>query len=167
MLELRDALWENHRIAPARQMIMGLKGRGKDEELLKDAYKAGSKLVLIGTPDVELEASLRLAAAACEDKDDDEADRDGGGGDEGASASSVPPEKRPENIERVNRRAFKMKDKIELRARPRPNSRLLVLDIDYTLMDHKSVAENFSELQRPYLHEFLEACYAHNYGALP
>jgi hypothetical protein len=35
----------------------------------------------------------------------------------------------------------------------------LVLDIDYTLFDLNSSAERPDELARPYLHEFLGACY--------
>ncbi|KAG2239001.1 hypothetical protein Bca52824_089861 [Brassica carinata] len=38
--------------------------------------------------------------------------------------------------------------------------KLLVLDIDYTLFDHRSTAENPLQLMRPYLHEFLTAAYA-------
>ncbi|RWR85317.1 ubiquitin-like domain-containing protein [Cinnamomum micranthum f. kanehirae] len=42
----------------------------------------------------------------------------------------------------------------------REGKKLLVLDIDYTLFDHRSTAENPLELMRPYLHEFLSAVYA-------
>lgn len=35
----------------------------------------------------------------------------------------------------------------------------LVLDIDYTLFDLNSSAERPDELARPYLHDFLTACY--------
>ena len=35
----------------------------------------------------------------------------------------------------------------------------LVLDIDYTLFDHRSTAERASELARPHLHQFLTAAY--------
>merc|ERR1719312_728206 len=42
----------------------------------------------------------------------------------------------------------------------REGKKLLVLDIDYTLFDHRSVAEAGWELMRPYLLEFLEAAYA-------
>lgn len=41
----------------------------------------------------------------------------------------------------------------------REGKKLLVLDIDYTLFDHKSVAESGAELMRPYLHEFLTRAY--------
>ncbi|XP_042458526.1 ubiquitin-like domain-containing CTD phosphatase isoform X2 [Zingiber officinale] len=50
--------------------------------------------------------------------------------------------------------------KIKLLNPCRQGKKLLVLDIDYTLFDHKSAAENPHELMRPYLHEFLSAVYA-------
>ncbi|KAF9684991.1 hypothetical protein SADUNF_Sadunf03G0007700 [Salix dunnii] len=50
--------------------------------------------------------------------------------------------------------------KIELKNPCRPGKKLLVLDIDYTLFDHRSTAETPLELMRPYLHEFLTAVYA-------
>lgn len=42
---------------------------------------------------------------------------------------------------------------------PRPGKKLLVLDIDYTLFDHRSAAETGNELMRPFLHEFLTSAY--------
>lgn len=42
---------------------------------------------------------------------------------------------------------------------PREGKKLLVLDIDYTLFDHRSAAESGYELMRPYLHEFLTSAY--------
>lgn len=39
--------------------------------------------------------------------------------------------------------------------------KLLVLDLDYTLFDHRSSAETGVELMRPYLHEFLRSAYEH------
>ncbi|XP_057530529.1 ubiquitin-like domain-containing CTD phosphatase [Amaranthus tricolor] len=50
--------------------------------------------------------------------------------------------------------------KIEVRNPCRKGKKLLVLDIDYTLFDHRSPAENPLQLMRPYLHEFLTAVYA-------
>eukprot|EP00959_Pyramimonas_sp_CCMP1952_P348759 7306602-Pyramimonas_sp.AAC.1 len=41
-----------------------------------------------------------------------------------------------------------------------PALREQVLDIDYTLFDHRSPAERPDELMRPYLHEFLAASYS-------
>jgi len=42
----------------------------------------------------------------------------------------------------------------------RPGKKLLVLDIDYTIFDHRSVGETGRDLMRPYLHYFLESAYA-------
>ncbi|GER42897.1 ubiquitin-like domain-containing CTD phosphatase [Striga asiatica] len=50
--------------------------------------------------------------------------------------------------------------KIKIRNPCRKGKKLLVLDIDYTLFDHRSPAEHPRELMRPYLHEFLSAVYA-------
>ncbi|CAI0439364.1 unnamed protein product [Linum tenue] len=50
-------------------------------------------------------------------------------------------------------------DEIKLRNPCREGKKLLVLDIDYTLFDHRSTAENPMQLMRPYLHEFLTAAY--------
>ena len=41
----------------------------------------------------------------------------------------------------------------------REDKKLLVLDIDYTLFDHKTPAETGAELMRPHLHEFLTSAY--------
>uniref|UniRef100_A0A3N7FL54 FCP1 homology domain-containing protein n=2 Tax=Populus trichocarpa TaxID=3694 RepID=A0A3N7FL54_POPTR len=49
---------------------------------------------------------------------------------------------------------------IELKNPSRPGKKLFVLDIDYTLFDHRSTAETPLELMRPYLHAFLTAVYA-------
>ncbi|CAJ2677226.1 unnamed protein product [Trifolium pratense] len=50
--------------------------------------------------------------------------------------------------------------KVEIQNPCRQGKKLLVLDIDYTLFDHRSTAENPLQLMRPYLHEFLTAVYA-------
>jgi ubiquitin-like domain-containing CTD phosphatase 1 len=51
--------------------------------------------------------------------------------------------------------------KVEVLNQPREGKKLLVLDIDYTLFDHRSSAETGVELMRPYLHEFLAEAYLH------
>ena len=45
----------------------------------------------------------------------------------------------------------------------REDKKLLVLDIDYTLFDHKTPAETGAELMRPYLHDFLTSAYKVHY----
>ena len=62
-----------------------------------------------------------------------------------------------ENIEKLNKRIANYK--VEPLNPPREGKKLLVLDIDYTLFDHRSTAENPAELMRPHLHEFLTSAY--------
>lgn len=65
----------------------------------------------------------------------------------------------PANIAKVESR--KKSFKPEIINPTREGKKLLVLDIDYTLFDHRSAAEQPLELMRPYLHEFLTAVYEH------
>ncbi|KAJ7968034.1 Ubiquitin-like domain-containing CTD phosphatase [Quillaja saponaria] len=62
------------------------------------------------------------------------------------------------NKQKLRRRISQYK--LELLNPCRAGKKLLVLDIDYTLFDHRSTAENPLELMRPYLHEFLTSVYS-------
>ena len=66
-------------------------------------------------------------------------------------------EQKEEHLNKIRKRI----DKLEVAEinPPRPNSKLLVLDIDYTLFDHRSPAEYPHQLMRPFLHEFLTEAY--------
>jgi ubiquitin-like domain-containing CTD phosphatase 1 len=67
------------------------------------------------------------------------------------------PKDAAENHKKIDNRLNSYKPKIL--NDPRPGKKLLVLDIDYTLFDHRSTVERPLELMRPYLHEFLTAAY--------
>ncbi|KAB0390593.1 hypothetical protein E2I00_000245 [Balaenoptera physalus] len=66
-------------------------------------------------------------------------------------------ENREENLLKISRRVKEYK--VEILNPPREGKKLLVLDVDYTLFDHRSCAETGVELMRPYLHEFLTSAY--------
>ena len=66
-------------------------------------------------------------------------------------------EQKEEHLNKIRNRVEKL-EVTQLNA-PRANSKLLVLDIDYTLFDHKSPAEYAAQLMRPFLHEFLAQAY--------
>ena len=66
-------------------------------------------------------------------------------------------EKREEYLNKIERRVQDYE--IKVLNEPREGKKLLVLDIDYTLFDHRSVAETGTELMRPFLHEFLASAY--------
>jgi len=65
----------------------------------------------------------------------------------------------PENLDKVKRRVDQAKIKFMEGCEPREGKKLLVLDIDYTLFDHRSTAETPEELRRPFLIDFLTKSY--------
>ena len=72
-------------------------------------------------------------------------------------AQQLSTEYREEYLQKVSNRVKSYE--IKILNEPREGKKLLVLDIDYTLFDHKSTAETGRELMRPYLHEFLTTAY--------
>uniref|UniRef100_A0A1B6HKL0 Ubiquitin-like domain-containing CTD phosphatase 1 n=1 Tax=Homalodisca liturata TaxID=320908 RepID=A0A1B6HKL0_9HEMI len=148
---LKDAIYKKTGVRPERQKLLNLKFKGKMPEndcqlsLLK--IKPGFKIMMMGSLEEDI------------------------------ADASTPPEDLPEvfddfDIEDEEEVAIESKDvylaKVDKRIReydvkllnePRPGKKLLVLDIDYTLFDHRSVAETGYELMRPYLHEFLTSAY--------
>ncbi|CAI5997025.1 unnamed protein product [Closterium sp. NIES-64] len=151
--ELKRRICEATGVLPSRQKLLNLKLAGRpapDSTLLSQlAIKPSLKLMMMGTveseivvgpspqeaPDVEVLDDLQLP--------EDEA---------------VAIKDRPENLAKLRRRSQHFK--LKVLNPPRAGKRLLVLDIDYTLFDHVSPAENAAQLMRPYLHEFLAASYS-------
>ena len=72
-------------------------------------------------------------------------------------AQQLSTEYREEYLNKVENRVKSYE--VKILNEPREGKKLLVLDIDYTLFDHKSTAETGRELMRPYLHEFLATAY--------
>jgi ubiquitin-like domain-containing CTD phosphatase 1 len=112
--------------------------------------------MLVGTPSAELEKAAAdeaegLAAAEEVDDDFDLVNNSTGGG--------VPLHEDPSSIALVNARSLSYQPRMIFT--PRPGKRLLVLDLDYTIYDHRSTAEDAMQLARPHLHEFLERAYVH------
>jgi len=63
----------------------------------------------------------------------------------------------PENIAKMKEVAGQLT--INIMNKPRKDKPLLVMDLDYTLFDMKSSAENFNELKRPFSDHFLKELY--------
>lgn len=142
-------------VSAKKQKLLGLKttngklaaDTAKVSELL---IKPGMKVMLMGTPDAEIEKLAKQAELAPEVQDDFDI-----GPEEEQALQLVD---RPEVQEKLQRRISSVEVKVI--SEPRPGKKCLVLDIDYTLFDLGSTAERPDELARPYLHEFLTACYA-------
>ncbi|MEE6478230.1 hypothetical protein FKM82_011789 [Ascaphus truei] len=150
VMDLKHSLKSLTGVLPERQKLLGLKYKGKPVDnnmklgILK--LKPNTKIMMMGTREESLEDVLGPPP------DNDEVVNDFD-----IEEEVVEVENREENLAKISRR---VKDyKVELINAPREGKKLLVLDVDYTLFDHRSCAETGLELMRPYLHEFLTSAY--------
>lgn len=148
--ELKRRICEVTNVLPKRQKLLYPKVIGSklsdDLSLLSQIpLKAPIKMTMIGTVEDEI---IIDQVDSPEVVDDFELGQD----------EVVEIKDKPVNQQKLRRRVQQYK--IKLRNPCREGKKLLVLDIDYTLFDHRSPAENPLELMRPYLHEFLTSAYA-------
>lgn len=140
-------------VAPKRQKLLGLKANGKlaqDDSLMSDVkLKPGQKVMMMGTPEEVIESTSKQVEEAPEIADDFDVDAE--------NENSVHVRDRPETQEKLKRRVESVE--VKVMNPPREGKKLLVLDIDYTIFDLGGRAERPEELARPYLHEFMTACY--------
>ncbi|KAJ4799498.1 Ubiquitin-like domain-containing CTD phosphatase [Rhynchospora pubera] len=147
--ELKRRICEVTSVLPKRQKLLYPKLASKlnDDSILISqlGLKPSVKMTMIGTVEDEI---IVDQADAPEIVDDFELGQD----------EVVDIKDKDVNKHKLSRRVAQYK--IKLLNPCREGRKLLVLDIDYTLFDHRSPAENPLELMRPYLHEFLTAAYA-------
>ncbi|KAG2705405.1 hypothetical protein I3760_05G051600 [Carya illinoinensis] len=152
MGELKRRICEVTNVLPKRQKLLYPKVLGSkladDSVLLSQLpLKSSLKMTMIGTIEDDL---LIEEVDSPEVVDDFDLEND--------EAVNIHVKDKEVNKQKLRRRIDQYK--IELKNPCREGKKLLVLDIDYTLFDHRSPAENPLELMRPYLHEFLTAVYA-------
>lgn len=157
VLYLKEQVAEMTNVKPMRQKLFGIKSKSggplTDEMTLEETNLVdGMKVMMMGSQEKEIrtvELASKVGLPPLDDDfdicDDDEVDPD----------SRIPSE--PEYKAKIARRVQHYN--INMISQPRPNKKLLVLDIDYTLFDHRSTAQTAAELMRPYLHEFLTSAY--------
>ncbi|KAK4687029.1 ubiquitin-like domain-containing CTD phosphatase 1, partial [Tremellales sp. Uapishka_1] len=157
------------RVPPVRQKLIGLtKGKLSDEY---DSTRFGNlgvkktgKFTMIGTPE---EDSFKDPAVLTEKYDDFDVTYERKklaetGASKGANPNSrlVSPANDPRNLRKIEE--IVKAHPITVMNEPRPGKRLLVLDLDYTIVDTKPLiagALPSEECARPGLHEFLELVY--------
>ena len=160
--ELKSLIYEQTRILPDRQKLMGLKLKVSGPltgTTTMDELNLTSKIMLMGTPEesiIEMNTSYAVQPDLSEGQEEEDQQQDNNWIED---PDLIPLEKRDEVRTKLERRVQTYKGKIL--NEPRPGKKLLVLDIDYTLFDHRSAAETGAELMRPYLHEFLTTAYEH------
>lgn len=158
--ELKSLIYEQTRILPDRQKLMGLKLKSPGtmtNTTTIDELNLASKIMLMGTPEesiTELNAAKPVQPDLSEGQEEEQQDTTWID-----DPDTVPLDKREEVRVKLERRVQTYQGKIL--NEPRQGKKLLVLDIDYTLFDHRSAAESGIELMRPYLHEFLTTVYEH------
>ncbi|CEL63795.1 hypothetical protein RSOLAG1IB_05558 [Rhizoctonia solani AG-1 IB] len=158
VLDLKDKLFSVTRVPNERQKILGLvKGKLPDDSvrIAQLKFSPSKKFTLVGTPageefkeisedqlpDVVNDLDLQIDAASAE-------------------AKSMAQDKR--NIRKILEAAKNLS--INVMYPLRPGKKLLVLDLDYTLLDTKPLTSGIlpaEECARPGLHEFLELAYRH------
>ncbi|XP_022863275.1 ubiquitin-like domain-containing CTD phosphatase [Olea europaea var. sylvestris] len=147
--ELKRRICEATNVLPKRQKLLYPKVGSKlaDDTLLLSEIplKASLKMTMIGTVEDEIIVDPMDSPEIIDDF-------------EIGQVEEVDIKDNEVNKQKLRRRIGQYK--IELLNPCREGKKLLVLDIDYTLFDHRSTAENPLELMRPYLHEFLSAVYA-------
>ena len=137
--ELQFRLAEQTQVLPARQKLMGVKVKLRDDMTMTEAkINAKSKLQLLGTPEADVFTFDESAVEAIEDD---------------YEMAQLPPDKLEVNLKKLEQRV-KNVDVEELT--PQVHSRLLILDVDYTFFDHRTPNESIAPLTRPGLHDFLE-----------
>lgn len=151
--DLKDEIFLVTGVLARRQKLLTLKGAGDSEVIANVKLKAGAPLLLMGTPEDALEelASSAVALQAEQEKivddlvDEPEVEL-------AAHENAVFQAKLANRIRNYE---------LELREQPRPGKKLLVLDIDYTVYDHRSTAETMALLTRPHLLDTLARAYEH------
>ncbi|KAM8703836.1 hypothetical protein ACLKA7_008463 [Drosophila subpalustris] len=150
---LRHEIFRKTQVRPERQKLLNLKYKGKPAadniKLCALELKPNFKLMMVGSTEADIEDACSLPEDIGEviDDFDDAEERE-----ESVENSAV-------YLAKVQRRVRDYK--ITELSPSREGKHLLVLDIDYTLFDHRSPAEQGTELMRPFLHEFLTSAYEH------
>ena len=136
-------------VLPSRQKLLNVKSGPKpaDDDVLLSSVKLPKVVMMMGSTEQSIATVAKAAEAAPEVVDDF---------DVGVN-EEVDCRDREENQAKLRKRIDTYK--VDGLNPPREGKKLLVLDIDYTLFDHRSTAEVPEELMRPYLHEFLTQAY--------
>ncbi|KAH8099554.1 HAD-like domain-containing protein [Cristinia sonorae] len=157
VFDLKAALHEQTNVPPERQKILGLvKGKLPEDAVRIGDLKlvSGKKFTLVGTPngdEIKDPTQLLSLPDVVNDLDVDVST------DPRAAAAYAHDQR---NIRKVKEHTEKLS--VNVIHPLRPGKRLLVLDIDYTILDTKPLTSGAlppRECARPRLHEFLEAIY--------
>mmetsp|Transcript_24725 Transcript_24725/g.82939 ORF Transcript_24725/g.82939 Transcript_24725/m.82939 type:complete len:327 (+) Transcript_24725:153-1133(+) len=153
--ELKASLRAKTGVPVGNQKLMGFKairGLPKDDALVAShAPDPARPIMMMGSPDADHVPPPPEGAPGSPAADDAEVVNDLDDMDPTPAAAS-------RHVESIAQRVASYKPTVL--SAPRDGKACLVLDMDYTLFDHRSSAEDAGQLARPHLHEFLEAAHA-------
>mmetsp|Transcript_15014 Transcript_15014/g.35411 ORF Transcript_15014/g.35411 Transcript_15014/m.35411 type:complete len:330 (-) Transcript_15014:119-1108(-) len=152
VLDVKKALEAKTEVQAKRQKLVGLSAGGKmptDETTLQEVTlkKPPHRFMMVGTVDRNLLLERHQIVDIPELIDDIDFDIKS---DSDLKHLEETKQKLRERLEAVQ---------VQFINPPRPGKKLLVLDLDYTLLDFKSTAERIEDLKRPYTDWFLEHLY--------
>ena len=128
--DLKEELAKQTNVMPERQKLLGLKTKAgqavANSTLLDDVnYKPNTKIMMMGTVEEKIDDVNKIPENLPEIVDDFDIEK---------NVEEVHLQNREENLAKISKR---VKDyKVTVLNEPRPNKKLLVLDIDYTIFDH-------------------------------
>ncbi|KEP63117.1 UNVERIFIED_CONTAM: HAD hydrolase, family IIID protein [Hammondia hammondi] len=154
--DFKEKLQQQLSVPADKQKLLGFTNAqgyaAKDTDLLSSLrFKKERQMMLIGSTDAQLLAAAQAHAAALAQSDSILDDFLSSPSCAVASEDSV---RTPLHLERLEKAVERTR--VQLLHAPRKGKKLLVLDLDYTLFDCKSLAGSVEDLKRPFLDRFME-----------
>ncbi|KAK3843465.1 MAG: HAD subfamily IIID h [Linnemannia gamsii] len=145
--ELKNKLMELTNVEPKRQKLMLVRGKLPDDNVVLSSLslKNNQTFLMMGTPEAKVIKAPEVMPDVLNDLEEDYTP------DDEAFASMAQNQK--------SLRSTIAKCDINIMHPLRPGKKLLVLDLDYTLIDCKALNNPLIDVMRPGLHEFLSVCY--------
>ncbi|KAI8352196.1 HAD-like domain-containing protein [Mortierella sp. GBAus27b] len=147
--ELKNKLMELTNVEPKRQKLMLVRGKLPEDHVVLSTLqlKDNQTFLMMGTPEAKVIKKPEVMPEVLNDLEEDYTP------DDDSFASMVQNQKSlRQAIDNCN---------INIMNPLRSGKRLLVLDLDYTLIDCKALNSPLVEVLRPGLHHFLTVCYEH------
>ncbi|KAG0091405.1 hypothetical protein BGZ92_000738 [Podila epicladia] len=136
-------------VEPKRQKLMLVKGKLPDDHVVLStlSLKNNQTFLMMGTPEAKVIKAPEVLPDVLNDLEEDYTPDDEAFANDAQNQKSL--------------KSTVAKCDINIMNPLRPNKKLLVLDLDYTLIDCKALNSHMFDIMRPGLHDFLTVCYEH------
>ncbi|KAG0334456.1 hypothetical protein BG004_000404 [Podila humilis] len=147
--ELKIKLMELTNVEPKRQKLMLVKGKLPDDSVVLStlSLKNNQTFLMMGTPEAKVIKAPEVMPDVLNDLEEDYTPDDEAFANEAQNQKSL--------------KSTVAKCDINIMNPLRPGKKLLVLDLDYTLIDCKALNSHMFDIMRPGLHDFMTVCYEH------